>query len=68
MSSVKDKLKAKAGDGFDDLVLAVQDDPDYFLDQGGTEGTSSHAKYLEQYSKYEPELAEFAKAVLHGRD
>lgn len=71
MSQLKEKLKAKVGDAkvgnwteFESVIAAVHDDPDFFVDQGGT--AQSHAKYMEQYGKYEPEISEYAKHVIHG--
>lgn len=44
----------------DYIIALIQEDPDYFLNQGGSDGTYSHMLFHVNYGDLMPEIADLA--------
>lgn len=51
----------------DDLKQEIEDDPYYFIYQGGSDGTFAHAEYMGLYQKWEPEISKYAAKLITDR-
>ncbi len=60
MSEVERKLREKAGDKADEIIEEVKECPDYFVMEGGSDGTFSHVCFLDDYGHLMPEISDFA--------
>jgi hypothetical protein len=60
--ATKAALIGKAGEQASELIKEVEESPDYFAMQGGSDGTFGHVEYLAKYKQFEPEIGRFAMA------
>lgn len=60
MSETERKLREKAGGKADEIIQEVKDCPDYFVMEGGSDGTFAHVCFLDDYGHLMPEIAKFA--------
>ncbi|MHA1948238.1 MAG: hypothetical protein ACW99G_02580 [Candidatus Thorarchaeota archaeon] len=64
MSDIEKQLRAKIdsnGDNPDPIISKVKENPDFFVWEGGGDGTFSHATWLDEYGDYKPEIIQFAE-------
>lgn len=47
----------------DDIKKQVNEDPYYFIMQGGSDGTFGHDNYLCEFKEWEPEISDYARLV-----
>ena len=60
MSEVEVKLREKAGEKAEEIIEEVKKYPDYFVMQGGYDGTFSHVCFWDDYGHLMPEISKFA--------
>jgi hypothetical protein len=46
------------------LKKEIEEDPYYFIYQGGSDGTFSHMEYYELYHEWEPEISNYAAKLI----
>lgn len=45
-----------------ELIAEIDRNPDYFLMEGGSDGTFGHAEFCSLYGRFKPEIIKFAVA------
>ena len=63
MTETEKKLRSKiqeAGDNPDDIIAEVKECPDWFLMEGGSDGTFSHVRWHGEFGRLKPEITDFA--------
>lgn len=51
----------------DDLKKEIEEDPYYFVYQGGSDGTFAHVEYWADYGKWQPEASAYAAQLLTSK-
>ena len=46
------------------LKKEIEEDPYYFVYEGGSDGTLAHAEYLSKYGEWEPDASDYAAELL----
>lgn len=59
MSEAEKKLRVKTND--DALIEEIRKYPDYFVNQGGSDGTFAHSMFLDYFKDLMPEIIDFAE-------
>lgn len=60
MSEVETSFRKKAGDRADELVKEVKESPDWFVMEGGADGTWGHALFWGEFGHLMPEISKLA--------
>ena len=63
MSPIEQKFREKiraAGGNADEIIAEVQEYPDYFVMEGGLDGTFAHAEWYGDFGHLKPEIIDFA--------
>ena len=65
MSETEQKLRIKLKNykhiDIDEVIKEVQENADWFLGEGGSDGTYAHMVWLEEYAHLKPEITKFAE-------
>ena len=61
MTETEKKLREKAGSRAETIIEDVKDNPDYFVMEGGADGTYGHMCFWEDFGHLMPEISRFAK-------
>ncbi len=61
MSDAERKVREKSGVDADLVISQVRGCPDYFLLQGGSDGTFAHVKFFDDYGHLMPEITKLAE-------
>ena len=60
MSENEIKVRQKAGDKANQIIAEVKLDPDFFVMEGGSDGTFAHVRFWDDYGHLMPEIAKLA--------
>ena len=61
MSDNERKVREKAGDKADEIIEEVRECPDYFVMEGGSDGTFAHMEFLDDFGHLMPEISNLAE-------
>jgi len=60
MTETEKKLRSKIQEAADEIIAEVKKYPDWFLMEGGSDGTFSHVRWHDEFGHLNPEITDFA--------
>lgn len=60
MTETEKKFRAKAGPRAEELLEEIRKSPEFFVMEGGSDGTLSHSCFWDDFGRYMPEIAQLA--------